>query len=392
MNREKPTYLNPSQAERPVYQATLEINTAHVRHNIAYFRSLIPQETKLLCMMKALAYGHGASEYARCLEEAGVDYLAVATPSEGIRLRHEGCTMPIIVFDVLPHYYQELLSLNLEPTIPSLDCYKVFEQEASIYCRRHPLSTARCHLKLDTGMHRLGITTEDLDPVLAYLQAHPNPHVRIVSIFSHLSCADDPDADAFTLGQIRDFDRMARALQEILPYRPLLHLLNSAGIERFHALASYDMVRLGIGMFGHSLLHPEKVKPTAYLRAPVLQVKQLHPGDTVGYNGKGVAADGPLTTATVAIGYGDGLNRHFGLGNVKFAINGHLAPSIGKICMDVFMLDVTGIEVKPGDTVTIFGDNPSLDYLAKVLYTIPYEILTSISYRVPRIYTHQATE
>lgn len=361
--------------------AVLEIDSSNVLHNIRYFRSFLQENTKLMVLVKANAYGLGASGFTKIIEQENIDYLGVAFPEKGILLREEGCKLPIVVLSATPLMYPLLIRHQLEPSIPTLENLRIFEAAA-----RQEGRQAVCHIKLDTGMHRLGFDTKQLPALVQYLEDRdPNRSAfKIASIFSHLAVSDDPAEDVFTRSQIALFRQNSEKILKVLPYRPLLHILNSAGIERFGGEAAFDMVRLGIGIYGISAMDMTKVRPTARLKAPVLQVKQISMGDTVGYGRYGTAPYGPKSIATLAIGYADGIDRRLGRGHASFSVHGHRAPTIGNICMDMCMIDVTGLDVKAGDSVTVFGDDPDIVELAKILDTIPYEILTSISPRIPR--------
>ena len=239
------------------------------------------------------------------------------------------------------------------------------------------------HIKLDTGMHRLGFMTSEIDGLLEYLDG--NRSVEVKSIYSHLAAAEDPDSDDFTLEQIRMFRENADRISGSLGYRPLYHILNSAGIERFPRY-QFDMVRLGIGIYGISALPGVKLAHVASFKCNILQIKHLTPEDgTIGYGRYGHIAPEGTVIATIPVGYADGIDRHLGIGNCSFSLNGHRVPTIGNICMDMCMLDITGVEAEVGDTVTIFGEDPTASELAGILGTIPYEIFTSVPRRIERI-------
>lgn len=364
----------------------LEINVPNLLHNLSYFRSFLPAESKLLVLVKAYAYGHGSGEFAKILEDNGVDYLAVAYPEEGVAIRQYGVKLPIIVLSGGEANYPTLFQYNLGPSIPTFQALERYLQEAS----QAGVTEAPFHIKIDTGMHRLGFEPAQMPELAARLRdlyAHKDVlPIRVASVFTHFTGSAEPAYDDFTRHQIALYRTCSQQLLDVLPYRPLRHMLNSPGIERFAAEAAFDMSRLGIGLYGISSVDPTRLRPTAYLKTPVLQVKTVPQGDTIGYSRQGIAKNGPMKTATLAIGYADGINRHLGCGHVRFMVNGQLAPTVGNICMDMCMLDVTGIEVKAGDMVTIFGDNPTISQLADILGTIPYEILTSVNHRVPRVY------
>ena len=357
----------------------LELNLPNCLGNYRYFRGRLEPETKLLVLVKANAYGHGAVEFASMMQQAGADYLAVALPVEGVELRRAGISLPILVLTAGTDFFPEIIDNRLEPGIPNLFTLKAFCEELD----RRGVRDYPVHIKLDTGMHRLGFMPSEIAPLLEFLASCSS--VRVKSIYSHLAAAEDPEEDEFTLGQIRMFEEGASRITESLGYRPMWHVLNSAGIERFPQY-QFDMVRLGIGIYGISALPGVKLYPVASLKVKVLQIKNLGPGDgTIGYGRHGRVAEGGTTIATIPCGYADGLDRHLGRGRASFSVNGHRIPTIGNICMDMCMLDVTGLDVKVGDTVTIFGEDPTVEELAGILDTIPYEILTSIPRRIERI-------
>lgn len=356
----------------------LELSVPACRNNYRYFRSLLKPTTRLLVLVKANAYGHGAVELASMLQAEGADYLAVALPVEGVELRRNGVSLPIIVLTAGTDFFPEIIDYRLEPGIPNLFTLKALCD----VLRARDIKSFPVHVKLDTGMHRLGFMPEELPALEEFLRSHDE--VRVKSIYSHLAASEDPSEDEFTLSQIRMFERGAVDLGEALGYRPMWHILNSAGIERFPQY-QFDMVRLGIGIYGISALPGVQLEPVASLKVKVLQVKKLGPGDTVGYGRKGHVPASGMETATIPVGYADGIDRHLGCGAASFSVNGHRAPTVGNICMDMCMIDVTGLGVKVGDTVTVFGKDPTISELAGILGTIPYEILTSVPHRIERI-------
>ena len=357
----------------------LELNLPACTRNYQYFRSLLEQDTKLLVLVKANAYGHGAVEFASMMQRAGADYLAVALPVEGIELRRAGISLPVLVLTSGTDFFEEMIRYNLEPSIPNLETLKALVAVLDA----HGIKDFPIHIKLDTGMHRLGFMTGELPALFEYLGTCSSVHVK--STFSHLAVAEDPQQDAFTLGQIEMFRANASSLGEALGYKPMWHILNSAGIERFPQY-QFDMVRLGIGIYGISSLPSVHLAPVASLKVKILQIKELGPEDgTIGYGRHGHIAPAGTKIATIPCGYVDGLDRHLGCGNASFNVNGHRAPTIGNICMDMCMLDVSGIPCAVGDTVTIFGADPTISELADRLGTIPYEILTSVPRRIERI-------
>ena len=357
----------------------LEINLQGCLDNYRYFRSKLEASTRLLVLVKANAYGHGAVEFATLMENAGADYLAVAYPVEGIELRQAGIKSPIIVLTAGTDSFEQIVDYGLEPGIPNLCSLK----ELCAVLEKMGVMGFPVHIKLDTGMHRLGFMTEELQELQDFLK--DCPYVRVKSVYSHLAAADDPANDEFTLGQIVLFRKNADTLTETLGYRPMYHVLNSAGIERFPQY-QFDMVRLGIGIYGVSAIPGNELAPVASFKCKVLQVKTLAPGDgTIGYGRHGKIAPEGTVIATIPVGYADGLDRHLSCGKGRFSLNGHRVPTIGNICMDMTMLDVTGLDVKVGDTVTIFGEDPTISELADILGTIPYEVLTSVPRRIERI-------
>lgn len=330
-------------------------------------------------MVKANAYGHGAVEFALMMQNAGADYLAVALPIEGIELRQSGISLPILVLTAGTDYFDEIIDNHLEPGIPNLYTLKALVSTL----QSRGIEDFPIHIKLDTGMHRLGFMTSELDDLNEYLKTCPE--VRVKSVYSHLAVAEDPSMDQFTLGQITMFENNAARLDDALGYHPMWHVLNSAGIERF-ARYQHDMVRLGVGIYGISSLPEVRLKPVASLKVKVLQVKELKSGDgAIGYGQHGLIAPEGTRIATIPVGYADGIDRRLGCGHASFSLNGHRVPTIGNICMDMCMLDVTGVPAQVGDTVTIFGEDPTVSELAGILDTIPYEIMTSVPRRIERV-------
>lgn len=357
----------------------LELNLPNCLDNYRYFRSKLKRSTKLLVLVKANAYGHGAVEFATMLQGAGADYLAVALPIEGIELRQAGISLPIIVLTAGTDFFDEIVDNRLEPGIPNM--FTLRSLVATL--RTRGIEGFPIHIKLDTGMHRLGFMTSELPELLDYLKQCTE--VRVESIYSHLCVAEDPEMDSLTMGQIEEFEKNSDAIGEAIGYTPMKHILNSAGIERFPRF-QHDMVRLGIGIYGISALPGVKLKPVASLKVKILQIKELKPGDgAIGYGQHGMIAPAGSRIATIPVGYADGIDRRFGCGRASFSLNGHRVPTIGNICMDMCMVDVTGVECKVGDTITIFGEDPSVTELAGILGTIPYEIMTSVPRRIERV-------
>jgi len=357
----------------------LEINLSACKDNYTYFRSKLKDSTKLLVLVKANAYGHGAVEFASIMEEAGADYLAVAYPVEGMELRQGGIKSPIMVLTAGTDSFEEMINYGLEPGIPNLCTLKALCK----VLEKREVKNFPIHLKLDTGMHRLGFMSEEIPQLLDFLS--DCDRVKVKSIYSHLAASDDPSHDSFTISQVGLFKTNADRLSVGIGYRPMYHILNSAGIERFPQY-QFDMVRLGIGIYGVSALNDVKLSPAASFKCKILQIKTLKDGDgTIGYGRHGKISPGGTVIATIPVGYADGVDRHLSCGNASFMLNGHRVPTIGNICMDMSMLDITGVEAKVGDTVTIFGEDPTISELASILGTIPYEIITSVPRRIKRI-------
>jgi alanine racemase len=364
-----------------IHGTVLEINLDAITHNLNYYRSKIGQDTKLMVMVKALAYGSG-NEVAAWLQYHRVDYLTVAYPDEGIALRQNGIILPIMVMNADPESYSTLFEYNLEPEIYS---FRVLE--AYLNAKRLWDKGGKIHLKLDTGMHRLGFEEADIPELIEILNQHSS--VEVASIFSHLVGADASEHNAFSLQQISTFERVSSEVIKGIGYKPLRHICNTAGIIRFPE-ARYDMVRLGIGMYGveSSGLESEALATVTTLKTTISQIKSLKQGETVGYSRKGVL-ERDSKIATIAIGYADGYDRGFGRGNAEVMVDGTLCKTVGNICMDMTMIDVTQVDCKEGDEVIIFGENPSISALAEKIDTIPYEILTGVSERVKRVFYHE---
>lgn len=370
--------------ERRTHTTTLEVDLAAMKKNLNYFRSHLPQHHPLVAMVKAGSYGTGDVDVARMLQHEGVKYLAVAFADEGVLLRSKGITMPIVVLNADQDSFDVMIAHDLEPEIYSFHSLDAFRRAAQhVQRQNYPI-----HIKLDTGMHRLGFMEDDID--LLGRALHHDPTLRIATIFSHLSCADMPEEDEFTLGQIERFDYMSAQLIEWLDYTPLRHIANSAAIVRF-PYAAFEMCRLGLGLYGFGFEHNDALIPVATLSTRIVQIKSLAKGESVGY-GRSARLERETITATIPVGYADGLDRHLGGGRWSVKINGKSAPIIGRVCMDSAMIDITDIEgVEVGDKVTIFGTERgnTLEDMAQVLDTITYEIMTSISSRVKRIYTER---
>ena len=366
---------------RKSHTTVLEVDLDAMIHNLNYFRAQLSPRTKLVAMVKAGSYGAGDFEVAQMLQHEGVDYLAVAFADEGVLLRERGIAMPIVVLNADADSFDLMIANRLEPEIygfRSLDDFAAAVSHAGE--ARYPI-----HLKLDTGMHRLGFMEEEIGRLCEVLPTRPE--VKVASVFSHLNCADMPEEDAYTRAQIARFDRMSGAVAASLPYPVLRHTANSAAIERFPE-AQYDMCRLGLGLYGFGWRHNDALRPVSTLRTRIVQIRRLAAGETVGY-GRAGRLTRPSVVATIPVGYADGLDRRLGCGRWSVRVGGEAAPVVGRICMDSCMIDITDVHgVAEGDEVLIFspaaGNDP--EAMARVLGTIPYEVMTSVSGRVKRIY------
>ena len=365
--------------EKKAHQTILEVNLSALRNNLNYYRNSLAPNTRTICMVKASAYGAGALEVGRTLQDCNVDYLAVAVADEGAELRREGITTGIIVMNPEPSSFATLFDNKLEPEIYSFGMLRMLIEAAG----REGITDYPVHIKVDTGMHRLGFLPQEIPALIEVLKQQNALTPR--SIFSHFVGSDSPLFDEFSKLQKERFDTAAEALQQAFEHRILRHICNSAGAERFEE-AHHDMVRLGIGLYGISPIEENRnLHPISTLKTIILQIHDVPANETVGYSRKGVLAR-DSRIAALPIGYADGLNRHLGNGKGYCIVNGKKAPYIGNICMDVCMIDVTGIDCKEGDTVEIFGPQLPVTTVAEWLSTIPYEVLTSVSTRIKRVY------
>ena len=362
-----------------VHETTLDVNLEAIAENLHFYRSFMKPETKLTCMVKASAYGAGSVEIAKTLQERGVDYLAVAVADEGAELRRAGITAGIIVMNPEMSAFGTLFEYELEPEIYSFNLLDALIRAA----RRQGITDFPVHLKLDTGMHRLGFNPKTDIPVLIDRLSHQRALIPR-SVFSHFVGADSDGFDDFSEKQFKLFDEASRTLQAAFPHKILRHICNSAGIERFPE-RHLDMVRLGLGLYGIDPIDNRVLHNVATLRTTILQIRDVPAGDSIGYSRKTVL-DRPSRIAAIPIGYADGLNRHLGNRRGYCLVNGQKADYVGNICMDVCMIDVTDIPCREGDSVEIFGDALPVTVLSDLLETIPYEVLTSVSNRVKRVY------
>lgn len=360
-------------------ETVLEIDLQSLHHNFAYLKSKIHQETKFMAVVKANAYGSDAVAVAKFLESKGTDYFAVAYIPEGVELRQAGVKTPILVLHPQSANFDLLIDYCLEPALYSDFVLKSFEEAAT----RKNQQEYPVHLKFNTGLNRLGFDPASIDAVAAFFLNSTS--LKIKSVFSHLAASEDWDEENFTRKQIESFTVVTKQLTEALPYRPLFHLLNTSGILNYPE-AQFDMVRSGIGLygFGNSTEEDAKLRPISTLKTIVSQLHRVSPGESVGYN-RGFVADEEQVTATLPIGHADGLSRRLGRGTGYVTINGQKAPYVGNVCMDMIMVNVTGIDCAEGDEAIVFGKDPSAETLAQLTGTITYELLTKISKRVKRV-------
>ena len=363
------------------HETVLKVNLSALVDNVRYFRSKLKPTTKLTCMVKAFAYGAGSVEVSKALQASGlVDYLAVAVADEGVELRRAGITLPIIIMDPEVAAMDLILENNLEPNVYSHQSLKTVIAAAET----KGLECIPIHVKIDSGMHRLGFYKEDIPWLLDRL-THQKA-VRVASVFSHLAGSDEAQFDDFTLQQIRYFDSCAEELKAGLNYPVLKHICNSAGIERFSDF-QFDMCRLGIGLYGFSFTGA-KLRNVCTLETTILSVKTVKAGETIGY-GRHTKLAEDRVIAVIPIGYADGFDRRFSNYGGEVWVRGKRCPVVGNVCMDQAMVDVTGTDARPGDVVEVFGEHMPLQELADKLGTITYEILTSVSRRVQRVYFYE---
>jgi alanine racemase len=370
--------------EQKVHQTVLSIDLSAITHNLNVFRAELNPGVKTMVMIKAFAYGSGSYEIANLLQYAGVDYVAVAYTDEGVALRRAGIKMPIMVMSPDATSFDRMIAWKLEPELFSFRSLEAFvAMAANLEVEQYPV-----HIKLDTGMHRLGFNPEDMDALASVIKEHNEIH--IASIFSHLAVSDVPNEDAFTRQQAAKFEEMSSKLMKSLTYKPLRHLCNSAGIVRHHDL-QYDMVRLGLGLYGVDSSNEldNRLRQAGTLKTTIAQLRDVPAGESVGY-GHNAIAEGDRRVATICIGYADGYHRKLGNGNAYVLIHGKKAATIGSICMDMCMVDVSHIpDAREGDLAVVFSNELPVTQLAKWAGTISYEIMTSISQRVKRVYINE---
>lgn len=366
--------------EEKTHETVLEINLNAISHNLNFFKSRLRPETRMMIMVKAFGYGNGGFEIAKLLEHHKVDYLGVAFADEGISLKTAGITLPIMVLNPETTSFPAIIQHQLEPEIYSIKGLKAFLQLA----RQRKLEHFPIHIKIDTGMHRLGFEEHNMEELIGILKE--NSTVQVKSILSHMATSDDLLHKEFAISQISLFEKLSSRMITELDINPIRHILNTSGISNFPQ-AQYDMVRLGIGLYGISNDSREQkyLQNVGTLKSVISQIRTIPAGDSVGY-GRRFMAKKTTQIATIPIGYADGISRGWGNEAGFVTIRDKQAPIVGSVCMDMLMADVSGINCKEGEQVIIFGESPSVVLMADKLHTIPYEILTSISQRVKRVF------
>lgn len=360
-------------------ETILEIDLKALKHNFEFLKSKISQQTKFLAVVKAFAYGNDAEEIANYLQDLGVDYFAVAYTSEGIALRKAGITIPILVLHPLPVSFKLLIENCLEPNLYNEKVLNEFLEVATAENQEnYPI-----HLKFNTGLNRLGFLESDIDSI--YLKLKNTSAINVKSIFSHMAASEDLNEKEFTLNQISTFKKIISKFEFIFGYHPLIHMSNTSGILNYPE-AHFDMVRSGIGLygFGNSDKEDKNFFPIASLKSVISQIHDIEKGESVGYN-RAFKSEASIKTATIPIGHADGISRIYGNGHGYVFINGKKAPIIGNVCMDMIMVNITGIDCCEGDEVIVFDADFTANELAHNAHTISYELITAISQRVKRI-------
>ena len=364
------------------HQTVLKIHLDALKHNLNFYRDKLGSQVKTMVMVKAYGYGAGGPEVARILSHNTVDYLGVAYADEGVTIRKAGISIPIMVMNPAWEAFSTMINFDLEPEIYSLDIFEEFSrtlQSEGVFSANYKI-----HIKIDTGMNRLGFRPEDVDSFLIVLKKHR--HIKVASVFSHLVASDDPEYDQFTQNQIDSFTQIASKIEDNLGYPILRHICNTGGIERFPK-AQFDMVRLGIGLYGVAVdkTNQKQLENVSSLHSVVVQVKKVKRGETIGYS-RGYRAYSDMEIAVIPVGYADGLDRRLGNGIGQVYVSGEKRPIVGNICMDLIMVDVTGLGTTIKERVEVFGPHILVSKLAKQAKTIPYEILAGIPSRVKRVY------
>jgi alanine racemase len=370
--------------QHKAHETVLQINLNALVHNLNYFRSKLKPSTKIMAMVKAFSYGSGSYEISNILQYHKADYLAVAYADEGVELRTAGISLPIMIMNPEPGSFDNIIKYQLEPEVYS---FRTLDMVLDAIKRNGITEPLPVHIKLDTGMHRLGFDGGSVEKLISALARQSN--IKVQSVFSHLAASDADEHRDFTLGQIAHFKQMSDRIINTVPYPVMRHILNSAGIVRYPE-GQFDMVRLGIGLYGIGADAGEqkKMESVSTLKTTISQINFLKKGETVGYSRRGLLEKDSVI-ATVAIGYADGYGRELGNGRGKMLVNGKIAPVVGAVCMDMCMIDITGIKSSEGDEVIVFNDIPSLMEMADGMNTIPYEVLTSLSQRIKRVYMHE---
>ncbi|MCB4807116.1 alanine racemase [Tamlana sp. 62-3] len=363
-------------------ETVLEIDLKALQHNFNYLKSKLHKNTKFLAVVKAYAYGNNAEELAKYLENLGVDYFAVAYTNEGVALRNAGIKTPILVLHPQAVNFSKLIEYKLEPNLYSRKILNEFIELA----QTEKLINYPVHLKFNTGLNRLGFSVNDISYLAETLKK--TDAIKVKSMFSHLAASEDLNEKPFTLTQINSFKTITDKLSNLIGYKPILHLCNTSGILNYPD-AHFNMVRSGIGLYGYgnSVKENQNLKPIGTLKTIISQIHTLKKGDSVGYN-RGYISNGVLKTATLPIGHADGIGRQYGNEKGYVIINNQKAPIIGNVCMDMIMVNVTDIDCNEGDEVIIFGPNNTAEKFAQTANTISYEILTSLSQRIKRVYLY----
>jgi alanine racemase len=357
----------------------LEIDLNALKHNYTYLKSKLAENVKMMAVVKAFGYGSDACEVAFYLEELGVDYFAVAYANEGEALRKAGIQTPILVLHPQPDNFNTIIEQCLEPSLYSPRVFKEF----SVFAKAKQQQNYPVHLKFNTGLNRLGFWENDADWILEHLKE--TNAIKVASVFSHLAASEDAQEKAFTQNQISSFTKTAHTLLKALPYTPFLHQSNTSAIINYPE-AQFDMVRTGIGLYGYGNTPEEdqNLRPVASLKSVISQIHKIEPGETVGYN-RAYKASHYEKTATIPIGHADGISRAYGHGKGYITIHGKKAPIIGNVCMDMLMVNITDIDCKEGDDVTIFGEGVSAVDVSATIDSISYELLTAVSQRIKRV-------
>ncbi len=361
-------------------ETVLEIDLKALKHNFEYLRSKLQKNTKLLAVVKAFAYGSDAEEIAKYLEQLQVDYFAVAYANEGVALRQAGVTTPILVLHPLPVNFNSIIEHHLEPNLYNFKILNEFINYASSKTK----TDFPVHIKFNSGLNRLGFSSNEVDNIVATIKA--TNAIKITSLFSHLAASEDLDEKAFTLNQIETFKAIVKTFKNAIGFKPMLHICNTSGILNYPK-AHFDMVRTGIGLygFGNSEEENKHLKPIGALKTVISQIHHLEKGASIGYN-RAYISDKPIRSATLPLGHADGISRIYGNGNGFVTINGKKAAILGNVCMDMIMVNVTDIDCNEGDEVIVFDGTSTAEDLAITANSISYEIITSVSQRVKRVF------